>query len=70
MSRDESPIVRPVSEDEGYNWTHRAFLQAFQTHSVMTVDVMKAVLASILTAHSMFIYFNLFLTSLSLSLSN
>lgn len=52
MSRDESPVVRAVSEDEGYTWVHRAFLQAFQTHSVMTDEVMKVVLASILTADS------------------
>ncbi|CBX99780.1 hypothetical protein IAQ61_002989 [Plenodomus lingam] len=52
MSRDDSPIVRPVSDDEDYNWTHRAFLQAFQTHSVMTVEVMKATLAAILTAQN------------------
>ncbi|KAH9872073.1 hypothetical protein J1614_006334 [Plenodomus biglobosus] len=52
MSRDDSPLVHPVSEDESYNWTHRAFLQAFQTHSVMTVDVMKSILASILTAQN------------------
>lgn len=52
MPRDESPIVRPIPEDEDYNWTHRAILQAFQTHGVLTVDAIKAVLASILTAYN------------------
>ncbi|KAJ4376460.1 hypothetical protein N0V83_001744 [Neocucurbitaria cava] len=53
MSREESPIVRPVSPDEGYNWMHRAFLQAFMTHNVMTADEMKPILAHVITAHSM-----------------
>ncbi|KAF2852815.1 hypothetical protein T440DRAFT_391820 [Plenodomus tracheiphilus IPT5] len=52
MSGDDSPIIHPISEEDGYNWTHRAFLQAFQTHSVMSVDVMKSILASILTAQN------------------
>ncbi|KAF1948015.1 hypothetical protein EJ02DRAFT_429756 [Clathrospora elynae] len=52
MSRSASPIVRPVSEDEGYNWMHRAFLQSFQTHSVLTTDEMKPILASIMSAHT------------------
>lgn len=52
MSRDESPVVRAVSEEGGYTWAHRAFLQAFLTHSVLTVEEIKPVLANILTAHS------------------
>ncbi|KAI8936822.1 hypothetical protein NX059_006059 [Plenodomus lindquistii] len=52
MSRDDSPVVHPVSEEDGYNWAHRAFLQAFQTHSVMTVGQMKSIYASILTAEN------------------
>lgn len=52
MSRDQSPIVRPASPDVGYSWIHRAFLQAFQTRSVMTVDEMKPILASVMTCHN------------------
>ncbi|KAF1842598.1 uncharacterized protein K460DRAFT_294222 [Cucurbitaria berberidis CBS 394.84] len=52
MSRDESPVVRAVSPDEGYTWIHRAFLQAFKTHSVLTVDEMKPILAYVMTAHN------------------
>lgn len=52
MSRSESPFVRPPAEDESYNSIHRAFLQAFQTNGVLTVDEMKPILAHIMTAHS------------------
>ncbi|KAL6703337.1 hypothetical protein ACN47E_009755 [Coniothyrium glycines] len=52
MSRDASPMVRDVAEGGEYSWAHRAFLQAFQTHSVMTVDEIKPVLANILTVHN------------------
>ncbi|KAI4922409.1 hypothetical protein J4E90_000840 [Alternaria incomplexa] len=52
MSREESPFVRAPAEDEGYNGIHRAFLQAFHTHSVLTVDEMKSILAHVMTAHN------------------
>lgn len=52
MSRDESPMVREQTPDEGYTYTHRAFLQAFMTRNVMTVDEIKPVLANVMTAHS------------------
>ena len=52
MSRDGSPLVRDVSPDEGYTYMHRAFFQAFLTHSVMTVEEIKPVLAHVMTAHS------------------
>ncbi|CAO2658233.1 Nn.00g059560.m01.CDS01 [Neocucurbitaria sp. VM-36] len=52
MSREESPIVRPISPDEAYTWIHRAFLQAFMTHSVMTADEMKPILAHVISAHN------------------
>lgn len=52
MSRDESPIVRNASHDDGYTYMHRAFLQAFMTRSVMSMDEIKPVLASVMTAHS------------------
>ena len=51
MSREESPFVRQ-SEDKSYTWIHRAFLQAFQTHGILTVDEMKPILAHIVTASS------------------
>ena len=54
MSRDESPFVRAPAEEEGYNGIHRAFLQAFHTHSVLTVDETKSILAHVMTAHSPF----------------
>jgi hypothetical protein len=52
MSRDETPVVRDVSPDEGYTYMHRAFLQAFLTGSVMTDEEIKPVLAHVMTAHS------------------
>ncbi|KAH7356273.1 Nse1 non-SMC component of SMC5-6 complex-domain-containing protein [Pyrenochaeta sp. MPI-SDFR-AT-0127] len=52
MSRDQSPIVRPVSPDEGYTWIHRAFLQAFKTRGVMTVEELKPILAYVMTCHN------------------
>ncbi|KAL5118087.1 hypothetical protein ACEQ8H_004076 [Pleosporales sp. CAS-2024a] len=52
MSRDDSPLVRHVSPDEGYTYMHRAFLQAFLTHHVMTADDIKPVLAHVMTAHN------------------
>lgn len=55
MSRSESPVVRAQHDDEGYTDVHRALLQAFHTHSVMTVEELKTVLSAILTAHSMFL---------------
>jgi hypothetical protein len=51
MSRD-SPVVRDVSPDEGYTYMHRAFLQGFMTRNVMTVDVVKPLLAAAMSAHS------------------
>ncbi|KAF2828884.1 hypothetical protein CC86DRAFT_199400 [Ophiobolus disseminans] len=50
MSREDSPLVREVSPDEGYTYMHRAFLHAFLTHSVMTVDEVKPILATVMTA--------------------
>ncbi|KAI4633234.1 hypothetical protein J4E80_000597 [Alternaria sp. BMP 0032] len=52
MSREESPFVRAPAEEEGYNGIHRAFLQAFHTHSVLTVDEIKSILAHVMTAHN------------------
>ncbi|KAI4624275.1 uncharacterized protein J4E87_005774 [Alternaria ethzedia] len=52
MSREESPFVRAPAEEEGYNGIHRAFLQAFHTHSVLTVDETKSILAHVMTAHN------------------
>lgn len=52
MSRDETPLVRNVPDEETYTYVHRVFLQSFLTHGVMTVDEMKPVLAAIMTAHS------------------
>jgi hypothetical protein len=52
MSRNDSPLVRDVSPDEGYTYMHRAFFQAFLTHSVMTAEEIKPVLAYVMTAHS------------------
>ncbi|KAF2133606.1 hypothetical protein P153DRAFT_373179 [Dothidotthia symphoricarpi CBS 119687] len=50
MSRDDSPLVRDASPETGYTSVHRAFLQSFLTHNVMTVDEIKPVLAHIITA--------------------
>lgn len=52
MSRDETPLVRDVPDDEDYTYVHRVFLQSFMTYGVMTVDELKPVLAAIMTAHS------------------
>ncbi|KAF1921259.1 Nse1 non-SMC component of SMC5-6 complex-domain-containing protein [Ampelomyces quisqualis] len=52
MSRSESPLVREPSPDEGYTYMHRAFLQAFITHNVLTAENIKPILASIMTAHT------------------
>lgn len=52
MSRDDSPLVRETSPDEGYTYMHRAFFHAFLTRSVMTADEVKPILASVMTAHS------------------
>ncbi|KAF7443551.1 SMC-Nse1 multi-domain protein [Pyrenophora tritici-repentis] len=49
MSRRESSFVRQP-EDESYTWIHRAFLQAFQTHGILTLDEIKPILANIVTA--------------------
>lgn len=51
MSRDETPLVRDVPDDEAYTYVHRVFLQSFFTHGVMTVDEMKPILAAVMTAH-------------------
>jgi len=55
MSRDDSPLVREVSPDEGYTYMHRAFFHAFLTHSVLTVEEIKPILAHVMTAHSKYI---------------
>ncbi|CAG5145554.1 uncharacterized protein ALTATR162_LOCUS1730 [Alternaria atra] len=52
MSREESPFVRAPAEEEDYNLVHRAFLQAFHTHSVLTLDEMKSILAYVMTAYN------------------
>ncbi|EMD88992.1 hypothetical protein COCC4DRAFT_72367 [Bipolaris maydis ATCC 48331] len=52
MSRSESPFVRAPIEDECYNSIHRAFLQAFHTNGVLTVEEMKPILAHIMTAYN------------------
>jgi hypothetical protein len=52
MSQDGSPNGRDVSPEEGYNYMHRAFLQAFMTRGIMTEDEIKPVLAALMTAHS------------------
>ena len=40
------------SDAHGYSWVHRLLLQSFLTHGVMTVDELKPVLSTIMTAHS------------------
>lgn len=52
MSREETPIVREVSPDEGYTYMHRAFLHAFMTHGVLTTEEVEPILAHVMTAHS------------------
>jgi hypothetical protein len=53
MSRDDAMDIRAESPDEGrYNNAHRAFLQAFLSRSVMTVDEIKPVLAAVMSANS------------------
>lgn len=52
MSRYETPLVRDVPDDEAYSHVHRAVLQSFLTHGVMTLDEFKPVLAALMTAHS------------------
>jgi hypothetical protein len=52
MSGDESPFVRDPSPDEGYTYMHRAFLQSFLTHNVLTASEIKPILAATMTAHS------------------
>lgn len=53
MSRDDAMDIRAESLDEGrYNNAHRAFLQAFLSQSVMTVDEIKPVLAAVMSAKS------------------
>lgn len=52
MSRDESPLVRDLPDEEAYNHVHRVVLQSFLTHGVMTIDEFKPILATIMTAHS------------------
>ncbi|KAJ4993075.1 RING-like domain-containing protein [Stagonosporopsis vannaccii] len=51
MSRNESALVRDLPDEESYTYVHRAFLQSFFTHGVMTVDELKPVLAALMTAH-------------------
>ena len=52
MSRDETPLVRDLPDEEAYNNVHRVVLQSFLTHGVMTIDEFKPILAAIMTAHS------------------
>ncbi|KAH7401118.1 Nse1 non-SMC component of SMC5-6 complex-domain-containing protein [Phaeosphaeria sp. MPI-PUGE-AT-0046c] len=52
MSRDVSPLVRDPSPDEGYTYMHRAFLQSFLTHAVLTFHEIKPILAHVMTAHN------------------
>jgi hypothetical protein len=52
MSQEGTPFVRAQSEEEGYNSTHIALLHAFKTHSVLSVDEIKPIIAYIITAHS------------------
>lgn len=41
--------------DDGYNHSHRAFLQAFMSRSTMTLEEAKPVLAAIFTVSGKFI---------------
>ncbi|KAF2791329.1 hypothetical protein K505DRAFT_280960 [Melanomma pulvis-pyrius CBS 109.77] len=51
MSRYDGSDIRAESPDEGvYNHAHRAFLQAFLSRSVMTVDEIKPVIAAVMSA--------------------
>ena len=52
MSQEGTPFVRAESESEGYNNMHIALLHAFKTHSVLSVDEVKPIIAHIMTAHS------------------
>ncbi|KAJ4382214.1 hypothetical protein N0V86_002546 [Didymella sp. IMI 355093] len=52
MSREETPLVRDLPDEEAYGHVHRVVLQSFFTHGVMTLDEFKPVLASIMTAHN------------------
>jgi hypothetical protein len=52
MSQDGTSFVRAQSEEDGYNSTHIALLHAFITHSVLSVDEIKPIIAYIITAHS------------------
>ncbi|KAF3036217.1 hypothetical protein E8E12_007543 [Didymella heteroderae] len=52
MSRDETPLVRDLPDEEAYNHVHRVVLQSFLTHGVMTLDEFKPILAAIMTAHN------------------
>jgi hypothetical protein len=54
MSEDGTPFVRAEVEEDSYNWMHRAFLHAFQTHRVMTLDEVKNMLAIVLSTQSPF----------------
>lgn len=47
MSDDDTQSA----DDGNYHNAHRAFLQAFLSQPLMTVDQMKPVIAAILTAH-------------------
>ncbi|KAF2190920.1 DNA repair protein Nse1 [Zopfia rhizophila CBS 207.26] len=52
MAYDPDPSPRPDLDDTGaYNNSHRAFLQAFLSHSVLTADEIKPILAAVLSAH-------------------
>ncbi|KAF2865998.1 Nse1 non-SMC component of SMC5-6 complex-domain-containing protein [Massariosphaeria phaeospora] len=51
MPRESSTCAESPSDADVYNYAHRAFLQAFLSQSVMTVDEIKPVLAAVLTAH-------------------
>ena len=40
-----------ADEEDAYNNSHRAFLQAFLARSVLTFDEIKPILAAILSVH-------------------
>jgi mono/diheme cytochrome c family protein len=52
MSQDGTSFVRAPPEEEGYSSMHIALLHAFKTHSVLTEDDIKSVIAYIMTSHS------------------
>jgi hypothetical protein len=52
-------------DEDGYNDSNRAFLQAFMARSTMTFDEAKPVLAAIFSAHGKFFFLHLLGNSLS-----